>query len=451
MDISIIGAGYVGLITAACLAEKGNCVINCDIDEKRINMLNNGEIPVYEPGLEDIITMQMATDGVNTPNLRFSSNIAESVKQSELVYVAVGTPSNGETVDLTYLWEAVSTIARTVNDKKIVAIKSTVPPGTSDKLQRYFNTLDKKVIVVSNPEFLVEGKAVESTKKPDRILVGTNHLGDAKPVFDELYNPFVVREGSLMYMSPIEAELSKVGANAMLAARISMINEIAMLAERLGADILKVRRGIGSDKRIGLQYLFAGPGFGGSCFPKDVPMLAKLMQENDVMPYMLKATIDRNKVQKKVLPYKIIKRFCDKEGRLDEKVFGLWGLAFKADTDDIRESPALDVVEELTKRGAVIQAYDPKAGKNASEYFNELIKSERLKIVDNMYQAIEGVDGLAIATEWDSFKSPNFGRMLERMRTPTIFDGRNLFDPRIVKENYFEYYPIGRPAIAAEK
>jgi len=456
MKISVIGASYVGLVTAACLAEKGHYVINCDIDKEKIVLLNDEIISIHEPGLEDIIENTMSTNEDEPPRLQFSDDVKESVKKSDLIYIAVGTPSMNDKLSLDYVWDAVRDVSEAMMNqkkilaikKKILAIKSTVPIGTTNKVQEFFNEQEQPIIVVSNPEFLVEGKAVESTKRPDRIIIGTNHLNEVRKVFDPLYSPFVRREGKLLYMGPRDAELSKLGTNGALAERISFFNELAIISEAFDADIAMVREGICSDKRIGMYYSFPGPGFGGSCLPKDVPALVNQAESLGVTPYTLKAAIERNKEQKKVIPLKVIERFKDDKGMLYGKTFALWGIAFKADTDDIRESPALEVIKILSKKGANIRAYDPQANENACNYFNELISNGSLEIVSNQYYAVEGVHGLIIMTEWDSFRNPNFSRLAESMKELVVFDGRNLYERKEIAEFGFEYHSIGRKTIA---
>jgi len=448
MNISVMGAGYVGLVTSACFAEKGHQIINCDIDEERINLLNADEIPIHEPGLEDLIEIGMATHGDDVPLLRFSTNIEQAVRESGLIFITVGTPYVCDGMNLDYMWRAVKDVSEFAgSDEKILAIKSTVPVGITDKVQNFFDERNRQITVVSNPEFLVEGRAVESTKKPDRIIVGTNHLGKVREIFDDLYAPFLKRTGNLKYMRTTSAELSKLVANAYLATRISFINEMAVFAERVGADIEEVRMGAGSDARIGLHYFFPGLGYGGSCFPKDVPTLIDLMDEVGMEAYVLMGTHARNKEQKSVMPTKVLERFGGNVGNL---TFGLWGLAFKANTDDIRESPALEIVRVLTDNGAKIKAYDPQAVENTMEHFKNLIDAGRLEMSSGQYEATEGVSGLVIATEWDVFASPNFPRLMEVMKKPIIFDGRNLLDPKTTVNAGFEYHSIGRRAIKPE-
>jgi len=451
MRISIFGAGYVGLVTGACLAEKGNQVICYDINKEKIDMLKLGKIPIHEEGLESILE-QVTKSSSDTPLLKFSSDAQQAVKESDLIFLTVGTPLDNRKMNLEYLWNATEDIVNNLDDKnKIVIVKSTVPVGTSRDLQNYFcEKIKNNVFVVSNPEFLVEGKAVEGMKRPDRIIIGTDTLDEVKHTFDELYGPFLRKTMSgVRYMSTASAELSKLAANAYLATRISFINEIANFAEIVGADIEEVRIGIGSDSRIGMHYLYPGQGFGGSCFPKDLPTLIDLMRSYKLESTLLEGVYVRNELQKKVLANKVISRFSKE--RIKGLKFGLWGMAFKAETDDVRGSPAIELIKILTEKGTKIIAYDPRANENARRELNQLIDYRRLEIVDSQYGVISGSDALIISTEWDIFRSPDFGIIRKGLKNPIIFDGRNLYDPGSMEKKGFEYYPIGRKQITQSK
>ncbi len=439
MNITIIGTGYVGLVTGACLAEAGNSVFCMDVDERKIDALNENRIPIFEPGLEPIVARNRRAG-----RLRFSTDVAASVAHGELQLIAVGTPPGEDSsADLQHVLAAASAIGRHMQDYKVIATKSTVPVGTADRVQGVLKEelsarkLDVKFSVVSNPEFLKEGAAVEDFKRPDRIIIGAD---DARAIalLRQLYAPFQRNHERVMVMGVRSAELTKYAANSMLATRISFMNEIANLAEALGADVEEVRLGIGSDPRIGYQFLYAGAGFGGSCFPKDVKALQRSATEAG-RPLRLLAAVDAvNEAQKRVLAAKIKKRFGpDLAGRR----FALWGLAFKANTDDMREAPSRTLIAELLDAGATLRAYDPAAGGEARKLF---AGESRVEIVDSALAALEGADALAVVTEWQEFRSPDFAALRERLKVPAIFDGRNLYDPDVLRGLGFEYYAIGR-------
>jgi len=439
MNITVIGTGYVGLVTGACLAEAGNSVFCMDVDERKINALNENRIPIFEPGLEPIVARNRRAG-----RLRFSTDVAASVAHGELQLIAVGTPPGEDgSADLQHVLAAASAIGRHMQDYKVIATKSTVPVGTADRVQGVLKEelsarkLDVKFSVVSNPEFLKEGAAVEDFKRPDRIIIGAD---DARAIalLRQLYAPFQRNHERVMVMGVRSAELTKYAANSMLATRISFMNEIANLAEALGADVEEVRLGIGSDPRIGYQFLYAGAGFGGSCFPKDVKALQRSATEAG-RPLRLLAAVDAvNEAQKRVLAAKIKKRFGpDLAGRR----FALWGLAFKANTDDMREAPSRTLIAELLDAGATLRAYDPAAGGEARKLF---AGESRVAIVDSALAALEGADALAVVTEWQEFRSPDFAALRERLKVPAIFDGRNLYDPDVLRGLGFEYYAIGR-------
>ena len=439
MNVTVIGTGYVGLVTGACLADAGNHVFCLDVDEKKISDLNAGQIPIFEPGLEPVVKRNR-----EARRLRFSTDVAASVEHGELQLIAVGTPpSEDGSADMQHVIAAARAIGRHMRGYKIVVTKSTVPVGTADKVKEaIIQELKKRgagsdFTVVSNPEFLKEGAAVEDFMRPDRIILGSD---DARAIaaLRQLYAPFQRNRERIIVMGVRSAELTKYAANAMLATRISFMNEVANLAEALGADIEEVRRGIGSDPRIGYQFLYAGAGFGGSCFPKDVKALQRSADEAQRPLRLLAAVEEVNEAQKHVLAGKIRARFG---GSLSGKTIALWGLAFKANTDDMREAPSLTLIDDLTQGGAAVQAYDPATGHEAKRLFE---KNRGVKLVDHAIDALEGADALAIVTEWQEFRSPDFAAIKARLKTPAIFDGRNLYDPAAVRAHGIEYHPIGR-------
>ena len=438
MNVTIIGTGYVGLVTGACLADAGNSVFCLDVDEKKINFLNENKIPIFEPGLEPVVRRNREAG-----RLRFSTDVAASVAHGELQLIAVGTPPGEDgSADLHHVVAAARAIGRHMQGYKVVVTKSTVPVGTADKVkQAIIEELKKRgtgsdFTVVANPEFLKEGAAVEDFMRPDRIIIGSD---DARAValLRQLYAPFQRNRERVIVMGVRSAELTKYAANSMLATRISFMNEVANLAEAIGADIDEVRRGIGSDPRIGYQFLYAGAGFGGSCFPKDVKALQRSAGEAGHPLKLLAAVEAVNEAQKHVLAGKIRRHF----GSLSGKTIALWGLAFKANTDDMREAPSLSLIDDLTREGASVQAYDPAAGHEARKLFE---KNGNVKIVDSVIDALEGADALAIVTEWQEFRSPDFAAIKAKLKTPAIFDGRNLYDPAAVRAQGLEYFPIGR-------
>ncbi|TMH91038.1 MAG: UDP-glucose/GDP-mannose dehydrogenase family protein [Betaproteobacteria bacterium] len=438
MNVTIIGTGYVGLVTGACLADAGNSVFCLDVDEKKINLLNENKIPIFEPGLQPVVRRNREAG-----RLRFSTDVAASVTHGELQLIAVGTPPGEDgSADLQHVLAAARAIGRHMQGYRVVVTKSTVPVGTADKVkQAIIEELKKRgtgsdFTVVANPEFLKEGAAVEDFMRPDRIIIGSD---DARAValLRRLYAPFQRNRERVIVMGVRSAELTKYAANSMLATRISFMNEVANLAEAIGADIEEVRRGIGSDPRIGYQFLYAGAGFGGSCFPKDVKALQRSAGEAGHPLKLLAAVEAVNEAQKHVLAGKIRRHF----GSLSGKTIALWGLAFKANTDDMREAPSLSLIDDLTREGASVQAYDPAAGHEARKLFE---KNGNVKIVDSAIDALEGADALAIVTEWQEFRSPDFAAIREKLKTPAIFDGRNLYDPAAVRAQGLEYFAIGR-------
>jgi UDPglucose 6-dehydrogenase len=436
MNVTVIGTGYVGLVTGACLADAGNTVFCLDINEERIRSLNEGGVPIFEPGLEPIVKRNRAAG-----RLRFSTDVAASVAHGELQLIAVNTPPGEDgSADLQHVLAAARAIARHMKSWKLVATKSTVPVGTADRIRQEIQQLTKiGFAVVSNPEFLKEGAAVEDFMRPDRVIIGAEDERAVR-LLRQLYAPFQRNHERVMVMSVRSAELTKYAANSMLAARISFMNELANLAEALGADIEEVRRGIGSDPRIGYQFLYAGAGFGGSCFPKDVKALQKSAAEAGRPLRVLAAVEEVNEAQKHVLSEKIKSRF-GKE--LKGRCFAIWGLAFKANTDDMREAPSRTLIADLVAAGAAVRGYDPAAGAQARKIFQN---EKGVTVVDSALAALEGADALAIVTEWQEFRSPDFAAIKSKLRIPAIFDGRNLYDPATLKALGLEYYPIGRKA-----
>ena len=439
MNITVIGTGYVGLVTGACLADAGNHVFCLDLDERKIARLNAGEIPIFEPGLEPIVRRNEQAG-----RLRFSTDVAASVAHGELQLIAVGTPPGEDgSADLQHVIAAARAIGRYMDGYKVVVTKSTVPVGTADKVKHAIIEEQKKrhlgndFTVVSNPEFLKEGAAVEDFMRPDRIIVGSDDPR-AVALLRQLYAPFQRNRERIIVMNVRSAELTKYAANAMLATRISFMNEVANLAEAIGADIEEVRRGIGSDPRIGYQFLYAGAGFGGSCFPKDVKALQRTAAEAGKHLRVVSAVDEVNEAQKHVLAGKIRTRFDE---NLRGKCVAVWGLAFKANTNDMREAPSLALIDDLLAAGAAVRAYDPAAGAEARQLFAE---SRGVTIAASAMQALEGADALAIVTEWQEFRSPDFAAIKKALATPAIFDGRNLYDPAALRAQGLEYYPIGR-------
>jgi UDPglucose 6-dehydrogenase len=439
MNVTIVGTGYVGLVTGACLADAGNSIFCLDVDAKKVGQLNAGKIPIFEPGLEPIVQRNREAG-----RLHFSMDVAAAVAHGELQILAVGTPPGEDgSADLQHVLAAARAIGRHMGSYKVIATKSTVPVGTADKIRAVIQEelagrkAQMDFAVVSNPEFLKEGAAVEDFMRPDRVIVGTDDAR-ATALLRQLYAPFQRNHERILVMSVRSAELTKYAANSMLATRISFMNEIANLAEAVGADVEEVRRGIGSDPRIGYQFLYPGAGFGGSCFPKDVKALQKSAVEAGRPLRVLAAVEEVNDAQKHVLGEKIKRRLGK---NLSGRRIALWGLAFKANTDDMREAASLTLIRDLTEAGAAVRAYDPAAGGEARK---ALSSNGLLEIVESASAALEGADALAIITEWQEFRSPDFGAIKAALKTPAIFDGRNLYDPKVVKSAGLEYFPIGR-------
>jgi UDPglucose 6-dehydrogenase len=439
MKVTVIGTGYVGLVAGACLADAGNDVLCLDVDTAKVAQLNAGGIPIFEPGLEAIVQRNR-----QARRLAFSTDVAAGARHGELQLIAVGTPPDEDgSADLSHVLEAARAIGRHLDGYRVIVTKSTVPVGTADRVRAAVAAeLERRgarhaFSVVSNPEFLKEGAAVEDFMRPDRIVVGSDDAR-ATALLRELYAPFQRNHERFLHMSVRSAELTKYAANAMLAARISFMNELANLAEQLGADIEEVRQGIGSDPRIGFHFLYAGAGFGGSCFPKDVAALRRTAGEAGRTLHLLDAVAGVNEAQKHVLGAKVRARFGE---RLAGRRFALWGLAFKPNTDDMREAASGVVIDDLLGAGAEVRAYDPVAGAAARRLY---AGESRVQVVDGALQALEGCDALVIVTEWREFRSPDFAALRARLGAPVIFDGRNLYDPAVVKAQGFEYHAIGR-------
>src|SRR5215204_497195 len=431
MKIAVVGTGYVGLVAGACLAETGNDVICVDKDPAKVRALQRGRIPIYEPGLEEMVRRNKTEK-----RLTFTTALARGVRQSQVIFIAVGTPQDEDgSADLKHVLGVAREIAKAMNGYKVIVDKSTVPVGTSEKVREVIRReTTHPFSVVSNPEFLKQGAAIEDFMKPDRVVVGAEDPR-ATELMLELYSPFTRTGAPIMVMDCASAELTKYAANAMLATRISFMNEVANLCEAVGADVDHVRKAIGSDKRIGASFLFPGVGYGGSCFPKDVQAMVHFAAERDYDFRILQAVQDVNKSQKTRLFSKIRTHF----GSLKGKTIAVWGLAFKPKTDDMREAPAVPLIDALLAAGVTVQAYDPEAMQAARGIYGN-----RVCYAPNNYDALKGADALAIVTEWSEFRRPDFSRMRTLMRSPVIFDGRNLFTPEQMKQNGFSYYSIGR-------
>jgi UDPglucose 6-dehydrogenase len=432
MKIAVVGTGYVGLVTGTCFAETGNDVICVDIDEQKVKKLSDGEITIYEPGLNKLFLRNLKEE-----RLKFTTDLAAGIKEAGIIFLALPTPPGADgSADLRFVLGVADKLGTLITDYKVIIDKSTVPVGTAEKVHeavaRHFKG---EFDVVSNPEFLREGVAVDDFMKPDRVVIGTSS-DRARKVMEELYNPFVRQGNPIIFMNERSAELTKYAANSFLATKITFMNEIAQLCERLNADVDMVRRGIGSDERIGKRFLFPGIGYGGSCFPKDVQALVKSSNDVDYDFKILNAVMQINEKQKMHLIPKIKNYFG---GKLKGKHFALWGLAFKPNTDDIREAPALYIIEALKKEGCTLSVYDPEAMPNVKALIGDAVKYG-----ENQYDVLEKVDALIIATEWNEFRTPNFLKMVTSMKNKVIFDGRNLFDINAIRELGFYYESIGR-------
>ena len=442
MKVTIAGSGYVGLVSGACLADVGNDVLCMDADQSKIEGLRQGRIPIYEPGLEDLISTNTAEG-----RLDFTTDLSEGVQFAQLIFIAVGTPPDEDgAADLQHVLAVARGIGDALTDYRVIVTKSTVPVGTAEKVRAEIQSrldqrgVDLEFSVVSNPEFLKEGAAIEDFLKPDRIVVGVDNERP-RQLMRELYAPFNRSHDRLLFMDLPSAELTKYAANAMLATKISFMNELANISERVGADIEAVRLGIGSDPRIGYHFIYPGCGYGGSCFPKDVQALARTAQSSGWEPRILDAVEAVNQSQKLSLVEKVVSRFGE---NLNGRHFAVWGLAFKPNTDDMREAPSGVIIRELCNRGATVSAFDPAAVDEAKKVFSN---DERVTFETERYQVLDDADALILLTEWKAFRSPDLARIRKALRSGIIFDGRNVFDPELVREHGLDYYSIGRRPI----
>lgn len=436
MKIAIIGTGYVGLVTGTCLAETGNEVICVDINEEKVRKMQNGELPIYEPGLDLLFHRNIAQN-----RLKFTTELKQAVTEAKIIFMALPTPPGADgAADLSYILEASKDIAKLIDSYKVIVNKSTVPVGTADKVKEIFSTHTAvEIDVVSNPEFLREGVAVEDFMKPDRVVIGSGSER-AKKLMADLYAPYVRQGNPIIFMDERSSELTKYAANSFLATKITFMNEIANLCELVNADVDAVRKGIGSDDRIGKRFLFPGIGYGGSCFPKDVQALVKSAAENHYEFSILNAVIEVNELQKRVLVDKLLKFY---NGDLSNKHFALWGLAFKPETDDIREAPALYIIDGLLEAGASLTVFDPEATENVRQ-----LLGEKVNYADDQYKALYQADALLIATEWAVFRNPDFEKIASNLKQRIIFDGRNLYDLQKMVELGFYYNSVGRQLIS---
>jgi UDPglucose 6-dehydrogenase len=438
VKVCVVGTGYVGLVAGTCFAESGNDVICVDNDVAKIQALSRGKIPIYEPGLEELIRRNTAEH-----RLSFTTDLTQAVSRSLICFLAVGTPPGADgAADISAVIAVAREIAGTMDGYRIIVTKSTVPVGTADRLRAAIaRVTDHPVDIVSNPEFMKEGAAIEDFLKPDRVVIGADSP-QAVEIMKELYAPFVRTDNPILVMDNRSAEMTKYAANALLATRISFVNEVANLCERVGADVDAVRRGVGSDRRLGPHFLFPGVGYGGSCFPKDVQAFVRTADEHGLPFSLLKAVEEVNERQKRVLVEKVVRHFGED---LSGRVFALWGLAFKPRTDDMREAPSIAIIEGLLSRGATVRAHDPEAMPVARGIFGDRISYHRVN-----YDTLEGADALLVVTEWNEFRRPDFPRIRALLRAPVIFDGRNVYDAQVMRELGFTYYPIGRPRVAPE-
>jgi len=440
MNITVVGTGYVGLVTGTCFSEMGNSVVCVDVDQKKVENLKSGIIPIYEPGLESLVTKNVALG-----SLQFSTTLRDGLQNSDVAFIAVGTPMGDDgSADLQYVLSVARQIGEEMTSPLVIIDKSTVPIGTADKVKATIQkALDKRDVdiefhVVSNPEFLKEGAAVNDFMKPDRVVVGADSE-EAFKVMRKLYATFTHNHDRLIEMDVRSAEMTKYAANAMLATKISFMNEIANICEQVGADANKVRIGIGSDNRIGYSFIYPGAGYGGSCFPKDVKALKKIAEEHGYCAKLISSVEEVNDAQKFVISNKVIKRFGED---LTGFTFGVWGLSFKPGTDDMREAPSIYVIKELVKRGAKIKAYDPKAVDEAKEFYLKNVKN--VEYVSSKYKALENTDAMILLTEWKEFRSPDFMEIKSLLKTPVVFDGRNQYGVFEIEKEGFEYYQIGK-------
>jgi len=440
MNITVIGSGYVGLVSGTCFASMGNKVTCVDIDPIKIEKLNKGVLPIFEPGLD-----QMVLNNVKNKNLFFTTKLSDALKNSEIAFIAVGTPMGADgSADLQYVLAVAKSIGQIMQKRLVVVDKSTVPIGTADKVRATIQkeldvrNSDLEFDIVSNPEFLKEGAAIDDFMKPDRVVIGSDSEY-AIELMTQLYSPFFRTRDRFITMDIRSAEMTKYAANAMLATKISFMNEIANICEKVGADANQVRIGIGSDKRIGYSFIYPGAGYGGSCFPKDVKALTKIAKEHGYESKLITAVEEVNDAQKLVIAQKIVKRFGED---LTGYTFGVWGLAFKPGTDDMREAPAIYVIKELVKCGAIIKAYDPKAVNEAKEHYLKGVQN--VHYVDSKYEVLNNADALVLLTEWKEFRSPDFEKLKNQLKNPIIFDGRNQYNAFNLEKKGFEYFQIGK-------
>jgi UDPglucose 6-dehydrogenase len=439
MKISVFGTGYVGLVTGVCFAEMGNDVICVDIDPKKVEMLKQSKSPIYEPGLDELLK-----ENSKARRLQFTTDAKMAIDKSDIIFIAVGTPPKEDgSADLQYVLGVAEEIASNMNSYKLIINKSTVPVGTAQLVKKTIRMelqsrgLDIQFDIASNPEFLREGCAIEDCLKPARVVVGVESQ-KAQDILQNLYEPFLKNGNPFLAMDPYSSEMTKYAANAMLAAKISIMNEFSRFCEKVGADIENVRKGVGSDGRIGSQFIYAGIGYGGSCFPKDVSALIQMGEHAHEDMKILKAVEETNQIQRQ----NFYKKMQAKMGSLKGKRVAVWGIAFKPGTDDIREAPALYLIDNLLSEGAEVIAYDPVASDNAKKYFDN---NPKLHFVDDQYKAVEGVDALCIPTEWKSFREPDFEKIKKLMKSALIFDGRNIYSPKNLKAHGFDYISVGRP------
>jgi len=437
MRISVIGTGYVGLVTGTCFAESGNRVVCIDVDEDKLANMRNGKIPIYEPDLENIFLRN-----IKEKRLTFTNSLSEGIKEADVIFLALPTPPVEDgSADLSYILKVASELGELLDHYTVIVNKSTVPVGTVEKVRAVIKEKSKiDFDVISNPEFLREGFAVIDFMNPDRIVIGTES-NNAKKIMEELYDPFVKNGSQIFFMDERSSELTKYAANSFLATKISFMNEIANLSELVGANVDQIRLGIGADERIGNRFLYPGIGYGGSCFPKDVMALNHIAGENNYIFKILEAVMSVNQIQKTKIVNKVTKYYND---NIEGKVFSIWGLAFKPDTDDIREAPSLEIIKELIGAGAKVRVYDPEAIKNVKTYFKDY---QGITYHNDAYEALEKSDALIILTEWSVFRSPDFAKIKKNLNHPTIFDGRNLYELKVMKTNDFYYESIGREIV----
>jgi UDPglucose 6-dehydrogenase len=435
LKISVVGTGYVGLVAGTCFAESGNDVICVDIDEKKISMLKRGKTPIYEPGLEELLKKN-----INEKRLKFTTDLESTVKKTDIIFLALPTPQSEDgSADLQHVLSVAKLLGKFMNGYKVIVNKSTVPVGTAFKVRDIVKKETKyEFDVVSNPEFLKEGAAVNDFLKPDRVVIGTSSEKAAK-IMEDVYGPFVRTGKPILFMDELSSELTKYAANSLLATKVTFMNEIANLCEIVGADVNNVRKGVGSDERIGPQFLFPGVGYGGSCFPKDIAALVKTSDNFGYNFRILKSVEEVNHDQKKIIVKKVLKHFNNK---VKGKVIAVWGLSFKPNTDDMREAPSISIINELLKHGMKVQAHDPVAIEEAKKKLGT-----KIKYFPKNYDALKGADALVVVTEWNEFRRPDFEKMKKLMKGKVIFDGRNIYDPNVMKQTGFTYFAIGRPAI----